>query len=90
MPLITTAVSARNQPYDARTTANGSYTLPQYAFIPHPQLQQLSSGMVASPGAFVASAAFAAPPGINGRPYPTPSLPIYGIRTILNYKTSPG
>lgn len=90
MPLLATPVSARTAPYDPRVTANGSYTLPQYAYIPNPQLQQLATGMVAAPGAFVASAAFAAPPGINSRPYPTPSLPIYGIRTVLNYKTSPG
>ena len=32
------------------TVPNGSYTLPRYAFIPHPMLQQLSSGRVGSPG----------------------------------------
>lgn len=82
-------VAGRTHPYDPSITANGSYTLPQYAFIPHPALQQLSRGIVQGPMPMgVQSAAFAAPPGLALRALPGPQVPVYGIR-VLNYKTSP-
>jgi hypothetical protein len=81
-------IGARTIGLDPRITANGSYTLPQYAFIPHPSLQQLSSGMVGAPQPGIISAGFAAPIGIDSRAYPTPIGAVYGIRA-LNYKQSP-
>lgn len=89
MSINTVQVAARTHPWDGRTAANGSYTLPQYAFIPHPDLQQLSSGFVSGPLPYGFSAAdFAAIPGISSRPYPTPDIPVYGIR-VINQKVSP-
>lgn len=81
MPVNTIQVSRRTMPFDSRIDANGSYTLPQYAFIPHPALQQLSSGMVQSPGAGGQSAGFVQPVAISQRPYPvSPMAATWGIR----------
>lgn len=83
-------ISRRTLPFDPQTTANGSFTLPRFAFIPSPALQQLSGVVVMAPtlGGLTPSA-FAAPPQLN-RPYPVPvSGGIYGIR-MANTKTSPG
>lgn len=89
MPLNTIPISQRTLPYDPRINANGSYTLPQYAFIPHPNLQQLSSGVVLDPGTIAgAPAAFAAPMQLQ-RAYPVPVGPaIYGLRAT-QVKVSP-
>lgn len=84
-------VSSKTAPYSPQITANGSYTLPQYAFIPHPILQQLSSGQVLAPTlGGMATADFAALQGIAQRPYPVPNVPsVYGIRMAVT-KTRPG
>jgi hypothetical protein len=82
-------ISARTAGLDPRITANGSYTLPQYAFIPHSSLQHMATGAIAGPmPAGISSADFAAPAGIQQRPYPTPHVPLYGVRS-LHYKSSP-
>jgi hypothetical protein len=82
-------VSARSMPMDARTGANGSYTLPSYAYIPHPALTQISTGHVGTPlpGA---PAQFRAVPGPSfHQQFPTATLTgVYGIRQA-NVKTSP-
>jgi hypothetical protein len=88
MSANTIQIAARNMGMDPRITANGSYTLPQYAFIPHPALQQLSSGFVSGPMAPQQSAAFAVVPGMAGRALPTAMGSVYGIRS-LQYKSSP-
>lgn len=93
MGVNTVPISSRTLPLDGQTTANGSYTLPRYAFIPHASLQQLSGAFVASPtpGGAAIGATFAAPYQLQ-RPYPTPSTPnVYGTRaaTVVNLKTSP-
>ena len=89
MAINTFPISRRTLPGDPRIDANGSYTLPQYAFIPHPALQQLATGNVPGPlpNGFP-TANFAAPPGIQRRYYPTAQVPIYGVR-VVNYKSSP-
>jgi hypothetical protein len=81
-------ISRRTVAMDMTITANGSYTLPRYAFIPHPALQQLSSGMVQGPNPGIQSADFATVPGIAMRPYPVPSMAGYGIRSV-QLKQSP-
>lgn len=91
MSLNNVPVSGRTAPYDKRLTANGSYTLPQYAFIPHASLQLLAGPIVPGPaiGNDLATAGFAAPPNLNARPYPTGNRPgVYGIRSI-QVKASP-
>ena len=86
MSLNTVQVSARTIPGSAQVTASGGYTLPQYAFFPHPALQVISSGMIPSPGAAMTAAAFTATPG-SQRPYP---IPVYGVRSLIAFaKTSP-
>lgn len=82
MAINTIPISARTIGLDPRVTANGSYTLPQYAFIPHPDLQPMSRGMIPNPGIPSQSAQFMAVPGIQQRPYPTPQVPVYGIRQV--------
>jgi hypothetical protein len=76
-------VSSKSAPYSPTITANGSYTLPQYAFIPHPILQQMSSGLVLAPTlGGMQTADFTALQGVAQRPYPTPNVPgVYGIRS---------
>jgi hypothetical protein len=88
MSANTIQIAARTAGMDPRITANGSYTLPQYAFIPHPALQQLSSGFVSGPMAPQQSAGFAVVPGVSARPLPTSMGAVYGIRS-LQYKSSP-
>lgn len=88
MTLNVIPISRRTSPMDMTVTANGSYTLPRYAFIPHPALQQLSSGMVMGPTSGIQSADFATVPGISQRPYPVPILSGYGIRSV-SIKQSP-
>lgn len=89
MGLNTIPISARTSPYEPRVTANGSYTLPQYAFIPHPALQQLSSGMVLAPTPGMISAFFSLPRGIASRTMPVADTPsVYGMRAIY-YKSTP-
>lgn len=89
MSINTIPISGRTAPYSPQITANGSYTLPQYAFIPHPDLQQLSSGKVLAPTPGMQSAFFALPAGIAARAMPQASTPsVYGIRAIY-YKQSP-
>lgn len=89
MSINTIPISQRNAPYSPKITANGSYTLPQYAFIPHPDLQQLSSGMVLAPTPGMQSAFFALPSAIAARAMPQANTPsVYGIRAIY-YKQSP-
>lgn len=80
-------IGARTFALDQRISANGSYTLPQYAFIPHPSLQQLSSGSVDGPMAPMISASFTAPPSLQ-RAYPVPDQTAYGIRS-MHIKASP-
>jgi hypothetical protein len=89
MTINTIPVSARNAPYSPVTTTNGSYTLPQYAFIPHPILQQLSNGMVLAPTlGGISTADFASVLATQQRPYPVPDVPsIYGIRVAV-YKAT--
>jgi hypothetical protein len=84
-------ISGRNKPLNAVVDANGSYTLPQHVFVPHPVLQQISSGHIASPSSYgVTASGLANNPNIYGRPYPGPNLPgVHGIR-MVNAKVSPG
>lgn len=70
-------------------TANGSYTLPKFAFIPHPSTQLLSTGMVGNPAGGIVSANFANLTATSQRPYPVPVTPsLYGIRSV-QIKSSP-
>lgn len=70
-------------------TANGSYTLPRYAFIPHPSTQPLSTGFVGDPSGMVISATFSSLTAATQRPYPVPVTPsLYGIRSV-QVKSSP-
>lgn len=89
MAINTVAISSRTLPFDRQTTANGSYTLPRYAFIPHPALQQLASGQVGAPLPIgFPAASFAAPPSLQ-RAYPVPDLAgVFGFRQ-MQVKTSP-
>ena len=89
MSVNTVQISQRQVPFNLRTTANGSYTLPQYVFMPHPSLQQLSGNIVLAPSLNGPPPATFAAPYQTQRPYPVADLPsIYGIRT-LNVKSSP-
>lgn len=89
MGINTIPISNRTLPTDGSVTANGSYTLPKYAFIPHPALQQIATGRVNDPTpSGIPTAAFAAPWQTN-RPYPIPLTPnVYGIR-LAQVKQSP-
>lgn len=83
-------ISQRSIPTNQAITANGSYTLPQYAFIPNAGVQPLSSGFVNNPGPALQSANFVLHPNLASRPYPVPSTPaVYGIR-VVQLKQSPG
>lgn len=91
MGINTVQTGSRTVSYDMHTTANGSYTLPKYAFIPHASLQQLSGPIVNSPsyGSGVVGADYAAMPAGGMHPYPIPAMPsVYGIR-VVNTKMSP-
>jgi len=89
MSINTVPISARNAPYSPQITANGSYTLPQYAFIPHPDLHQLASGTVLAPTPGMISAFFSLPNSIAARAMPTSdNRGVYGVRSIY-YKSSP-
>ena len=81
MGINTIPISGRTAAYDPATTANGSYTLPRYAFIPNAALQQLAGPIVLSPGSTMGGQSqFVAPP-ILQRPYPAPAITgVYGIR----------
>lgn len=75
-------ISRRTVSSDGMITSNGSYTLPRFAFIPHPSLQQLSTGTVQMPTPGGQSAFFAAPGNLQ-RPYPSPYMPAaYGVRHV--------
>jgi hypothetical protein len=75
MSINTVPTSRRSLPTQVQSTANGNYTLPQYAYIPDPALQQLATGQVLSPTPGGAPAAqFAAVLPAMSRPYPTPML----------------
>ncbi len=84
--------TGRTAPMNPQVEANGSYTLPQHVFIPHPSLQQISSGKVNSPPATGGVAL-----GIQGNPNTvnrligtSPSgIPTHGIRLAIR-KNSPG
>lgn len=87
MGINTIPISGRTSPYDPSTTANGSYTLPRYAFIPNASLQQLQGPIVMAPGAQGGTSNFIAPPMLQ-RPYPAPAITgVYGIRGY-NLKSS--
>lgn len=89
MSINTVPIAARNAPYNPQVTANGSFTLPQFAFIPHPDLQQLSSGTVRAPTPGMISAFFALPQQIAARKMPVAdNRGVYGIRSIY-YKSTP-
>ncbi len=88
MTVNTIQISARTHPYDSRVDANGSYTLPQYAFIPHPSLQAVSGTFIPGPVPAIVSAAFTAPSALAGRAMPASTGPAFVTRTI-SYKTSP-
>ena len=89
MSINTVPISARTAPYNPQVTANGSYTLPQYAFIPHPDLQQLSSGTVKAPTPGMPTAFFVLPQQIAARAMPqADNRGVYGIRSIY-YKSGP-
>lgn len=82
-------ISRRTLPYSQGITAAGGYTLPQFAFIPHPSLQQLSSGAVQGPSGATISANFVLPTQFASRPYPVPSMDgVYAMRQI-QVKRSP-
>jgi hypothetical protein len=73
------AITGRNVPFDKRINANGSYTLPQFGFVPHPGTRPLGMGHVGDPVAghmsnpgFIAAAHVDAnmlPPNTYGRPF---------------------
>lgn len=82
-------ISHRTLPYSQGITAGGGYTLPQFAFIPHPSLQQLSSGMVNGPSGAAISANFVLPTQFASRPYPTADMgAVYAMRQVI-VKRSP-
>ena len=81
MSINTVPISSRNAGMDVQITANGSYTLPKYAFIPHPALHQLAGPRVNAPtDQTIPTAAFAAPASL-ARNLPTVA-PVYAIRSI--------
>lgn len=82
-------VSARSAPIDTRTLANGSYTLPAYAYIPHAALSQIGTGHVGTPVGNE-PALFRAVPGQSyNANFPTAQLTgVFGTR-LFNVKTSP-
>lgn len=89
MSINVVQVSSRTAPYSPQITASGGFTLPQYAFIPHPDLQQLSSGTVLAPTPGAISAFFALPAQIARRAMPvSDNRGVYGIRSIY-YKATP-
>ena len=73
---------------DPTITANGSFTLPRYTFIPHPSSRPLASGSIPWPSNGGVSAQFTAS-GLAQRPYPTPDFAgaVYGTRTSVQMKT---
>jgi hypothetical protein len=84
--------TSRDKPMNPQVEANGGYTLPQHVFIPHPALQQISSGNVKSPPATGGVAlGIQAHPAIGTRPLPTGpvGVPTHGIRLAIR-KASPG
>lgn len=82
-------VSRRSLPYSQGITAGGGYTLPQYAFIPHPSLQALASGFVPGPSGAGISANFVLPAQFASRPYPVPMMDgVYAMRQV-QVKASP-
>lgn len=90
MAINSIAVSARSLPFNGSIEANGSYTLPQHAFIPNRALQPFANGgMVAGPALPQISGTFAQPEQLASRPYPSVALPaLYGIRSV-QLKQSP-
>jgi hypothetical protein len=75
MSVNTMPVTRRFMPMQMQATANGSYTLPQYAYIPDPTLAQVGQGCILGPTPGGASATqFAGVINAIGRPYPTPVL----------------
>jgi hypothetical protein len=83
--------TGRNAPMSPQVTAAGGYTLPQQVFIPHPSLQQISSGNVGSPGNGGVSVNIGNHPGTSARPLMTTGptgVPTYGIRLAIR-KASP-
>lgn len=80
-------VGARSAPFDAQITANGSYTLPKYAFIPNSQLRAISTGSVPAPSQGGPGGSLVLP-STTRRPYPVPVVGnIYGVRQAV-IKTS--
>lgn len=83
MSLNSVPISRRTLPYNQGITAGGGYTLPQYAFIPHPSLQQVSSGFVQAPSGAAISANFVLPAQTASRPYPVPQMDgVYAMRQV--------
>lgn len=89
MTINSVPISRRSLPYSQGITAGGGYTLPQYAFIPHPSLKVLATGQVPSPSGAGISANFVLPTQFASRPYPVPQMDgVYAIRQSI-VKTSP-
>jgi hypothetical protein len=91
MSLNSLPVSRRTLPTNTAITANGSYTLPQYAFVPNAGVRPIASGFVPNPSTPGISANFVLPGNIASRPYPVPVAPgsVYGVRAVV-LKQSPG
>jgi hypothetical protein len=88
MSINVVPIANRSMGLDPQITANGSYTLPKYAFVPHASLHQLSGARVEAPtDQSVASATFAAPWQL-ARDFPT-LAPVYGVRSV-HTKRHPG
>lgn len=84
MPLNVIPIARRSTDFDQQVTANGSYTLPKYLFVPDPALRSIGGGYVPAPGG-------TGSPGVSqiigptqfARPYPTPDMgPVWGLRSI--------
>ena len=89
MTINSVPISKRTLPYSQGITAGGGYTLPQYAFIPHPALKALASGAVAAPSGAAISANFVLPTQFASRPYPVPTMDgVYAMRQV-QVKRSP-
>lgn len=83
MGINSVPISNRTLPFNQGITAGGGYTLPQYAFIPHPSLQQISTGVVGNPSGATISANFVLPTQFASRPYPVPQMDgVYAMRQV--------
>jgi hypothetical protein len=81
--------TSRNAPLNPTVEANGSYTLPQQVYVPHPSLQQISTGRIGNPTSPILSQQVFNHPGITARPMPqgASGYPTHGIRVAIRKAT---